>query len=146
MLDGHLGSSQQEQGVAWVRNRPLFCPPDLQAGCGLPPLAPSAKADYLAIFQAPSAELEATAVARHRELQTAILEAMKHDAALAKAKADGLGRAPLGRAGAQQGTPVELKARRMRIDSGGGRRKDGDGDERMAARDRSRSRSRSPGR
>jgi hypothetical protein len=145
LLDGHLGAEQQQQGVAWVRHRPLFCPPGLQLGCGLPPLTPSAKADFLAIFRASSAEAEALAVARHRDLQAAILLAMEEDAALAKAKVGhwrGRANALLGGATAlaTTGTPMERKARRMRIDSGGSRR-DRDGDDAMRARSRSRSHS-----
>lgn len=135
ILDGHLGAEQQQQGVAWVRHRPLFCPPGLQLGCGLPPLTPSAKADYLSIFRAPTAEAEALAVTRHRELQTVILAAMEEDAAIAKARMSHL------RGPTMTGTPVERKARRMRIDSGGARR-DHDGDDRMIRRSRSRSGSR----
>jgi len=143
ILDGHLGAEQQQQGVAYVRHRPLICPPSLQAGCGLPPLTPSAKADYLAIFRAASADAEALAVTRHRELQAKIVAAMNEDAAISSGKAQ----AKQTRGGGHQwqgGTPVERKAQRMRIDSGGGARKDEGSDTRMANRDRSRSRSRSP--
>ena len=152
LLDGHLGASQQEQGVAWVRHRPLFAPPGLQAGCGLPPLTQSSKAEYLAIFRASSSEFESLAVERHRELQAAILAAMDEDAALAKAARARRGSTsdvdacmPGRRTRPDSsGTPVELKARRMRIDSGG-RRTDRDGDDCMAAAGGGeRSRSRSP--
>ena len=134
LLDGHLGAEQSQQGVAWVRHRPLFAPPSLQAGCGLPPMMASSKADYLAIFRAPSADAEARAVARHRELQVAILTAFEADAVQARGvggRRDEGGRLRLD-------TPVERKARRMRIDSGGLRR-DPLADEAMACRSRSRS-------
>lgn len=139
LLDGHLGADQQTQGVAYIRHRPLFCPPGLQAGCGLPPLTPSAKADYLAIFRASSAAAEALAVTNHRELQAKIVAALGADSACG----NGTDKAKQRRGGAAQmsgGTPVERKARAMRIDSGGAR-KDEAVDGRMMNRDRSRSRS-----
>ena len=138
LLDGHLGAEQSQQGVAWVRHRPLFSPAGLQAGCGLPPLTASAKAEYLSIFRAPSADAEARAVARHRELQAAILGAFEADAALSRARTAGRGAAGSRAEGTRLDTPVERKARRMRIDSGGSRR-GSRADEAMACRSRSRS-------
>ena len=69
-----------------MRNRPLFSSRDLQAGCGLPPLTKerSAKAEYLDIFGASSAELEALAISHHRALQSSILAAMEEDAGMAR--------------------------------------------------------------
>lgn len=106
LLDGWLGAEQMQQGVAWV-DRPLFPPPDLQAGCGLPPMAASrnAKEAFLAIFRSSSAETEALAVERHRKLQGVIVEALRSDKARVR------------QPGARVVTPVERKAKRMRIDS-----------------------------
>jgi hypothetical protein len=89
LLDGHVGAAQMQQGVAWVKHRPLAAPADLQQGCGLPPTTHIAKdkADYLAVFRASSAVAEALAVQRHRELQTAILAAMRQDAQARKQRA-----------------------------------------------------------
>ena len=141
LLDGHLGAEQSQQGAAWVRHRPLFAPPDLQPGCGLPPMTASAKADYLAIFRSSSADAEARAIARHRELQAIILTAFDADAAEARARArrGGGSRDEGGPGGLRLDTPVERKARRMRIDSGGLRRDAPLADEAMAGRSRSRS-------
>jgi hypothetical protein len=123
VLDGWLGAEQQQQGVAWVE-RPLWPPAGLQAGCGLPPMATSSKEDFLSVWRSSSEEAEALAVERHRALQSTILEAMRTDRALA-----GSARPP------KVSTPVERKARRLRIDSRSDHERSGRG---------ARSRSRSP--
>ena len=103
-LDGFLGADQStQQGVAWAE-RPMFPPADLQAGCGLPPMAASVREDVRRIFAATSEEAEALAIHRHRALQAAILHAMHKDRERAKL--------PPRR---KQSTPVERKAKRMRI-------------------------------
>jgi hypothetical protein len=108
ILDGHLGAAQMEEGVAWVRHRPLYPPVGLQAGCGLPPMTASARRPFLEIFRSQSAETEALAVERHRQLQASIVQAMREDETLARARSVHALRPP---------TPFERKAKRMRLAS-----------------------------
>lgn len=79
LLDGHIGSEQMLEGVAWVKDRPLFPPNSLLPGCGLPPMTASARKEFISIFLASDAEAEAAAVASHRKLQSCIVEAMRAD-------------------------------------------------------------------
>ena len=104
LLDGWLGAEQMQQGVAWIQP-PLFKRAGLQHRCGLPPMVASVKEEFVAIFRSTSEEAERLAVERHQALQTRILEALDADKAL---KGTQKLRVP---------TPVERKAKRMRIDS-----------------------------